>query len=617
MGRDRIEDEELPIHAQALAIRSSPNLNHLWARLLIEELRRNHVEEFVISPGSRSTPLALAVADTPDASHYTHYDERGAAFFALGLAHRIGCPVALICTSGSAAANYLPAVVEAAQSAVPLILLTADRPPELIGCGANQAILQDGLYGAYVRWSTTLPCPTTDIPLRFLLAQADEACARAQFPPCGPVHINCPFREPLAPIDDGVDLAPLIAPIAPWLDSNLPHAQTLPAVLESIQVNSVPEDLMALVEASRYPIFVCGANSPLQSRIENTLIHTPLPVPVFVDPLTGFFDPETLQANVCIHGDLLCRSATFRASAEPDLVVVLGGPILSKHMNNWISGLETPVVQITQDQRRFNPSHASWIRMVCDLEDLATWLDEDYSTDDRSEEVTIYAHLDILVESIIAEWVAEQQKLTEIGVAWLVARVQTQPGIIVLGNSMPVRDMATYGIFRGLDAVLAANRGASGIDGNIATAAGLAVDGLLPLTILIGDLALLHDLNSLPLLRYRKKPVVIVVVNNDGGGIFHMLPVAEEADPEHFEALLGTPHGLRFKEIAKGFGLDYRSPSTPKAFADAYAKALKNEKRVTLIEVVTDRKANALQHAELNARILEHLDMVLTSGRKA
>lgn len=613
MGRDRSKDEELSARARALAIRKAPNINHFWARLMVEELYRNGVVDFVISPGSRSTPLALAIAQHAAARYFVHYDERGAGFFALGLAQRFGAPAALVCTSGSAAANYWPAVVEASQSATPLLLLTADRPPELLDCGANQAIDQNKLYGEYVRWFVNMPCPTLEIPAIYVLSQMDEAIARAVQPTAGPVHINCAFREPLAPTPDDNDFSEALAALQLWLDAPFPHSNTCEYMSVPTDSDVLSGALESMVESAERPIVVFGGRDNIGQRLDNTAAEVPLQLPVFVETLAAGFIPDPMPSNVLRHGELLARSALFRDFLSPDLIILVGGPMLSKQLESWINESDAAILQITPDARRYNAAHKHRMRFVCDLDaalELITVVLERQEDNKADEEaLQIFSMLETLVATNIATWVVTQKEITEIGIAWHIARNIQKNGLLFLGNSMPVRDMATYGLFPGADVVCAANRGASGIDGNLATAAGVAVDAASGLTVVLGDLAFLHDVNSLPLFRHLDKPVVIVVINNDGGGIFHLLPVArEEHGAEHFEAVLGTPHGMRFAGVAKTFGLRYVAPRTMDAFVTAYQKAQKGKSKITLIEVQTDRKKNAEQHRELSAAVVANID---------
>jgi len=609
MGGDRSKDEELSARARALAIRTAPNVNHFWARLMIEEFARFGVCAAVISPGSRSTPLAMAAASHPEVHHYIHYDERGAGFFALGLAQTMYKGALLICTSGSAAANYLPALVEASQSALPLYVLTADRPPELIECGANQAILQENLYGNYTRWHVSLPCPTLEIAPTFLLAQVGYAVAKAMGTPKGPVHINCPFREPLAPTPDHLDLGAALKRLDLWFLMHRPRAETVPS-LNMAQV-SATEFIQGVLTEAKNPIVVCGALVGISGRVQNDFAIKALPFPVILDPLSFLVEPGELPSNAILHIDALLCSEKFRELFRPDFIIHVGGPLLSKRLNQWIKEADALIVHVSETGQRVNPEHQSTVVFVEDIQEFCDELFLETKNTPQDEWIKLLENLDLLVEEVVDDVILSQEPVSELGVAAIIGRERQGVQSIFAGNSMPIRDIAAVGVQRHSGGAVFANRGASGIDGNIATAAGLAANLLEPLIVVVGDLTLLHDLNSLSLFQHRCAPVVLVVINNDGGGIFHMLPVADEpTPPDQFETLFGTPHGMQFKEIAKAFGFSYAAPKTHADFERIYRNCL-SSKKLTLVEVKTNRHANRDAHLHFYTSVGESLDKIL------
>jgi 2-succinyl-5-enolpyruvyl-6-hydroxy-3-cyclohexene-1-carboxylate synthase len=589
-----------------MKITDAPNLNHLWARLLIEELVRQGVCGFCLSPGSRSTPLAMAIAAHPNAAHRLHFDERGAAFYALGWAKAAGTPAALVCTSGTAVANYWPAVAEAASARVPLIVLTADRPPELLHCGANQAIDQTGIFGNYVRWSFTLPCPNPDVSPAMVLTTAAQAVYRAQRAPAGPVHLNCMFREPLEPCPSGdATCAGYLEPIAAWSDSETPFTQwNHPGI-----ILTTPQRLAVINRISDIErgVLVVG-----ELRRENEIravdrLAEALGWPVFADITSGLRLGMSNRYLVPYYDQMLL-STRFSEGCAPDFVLHLGGAVTSKRLLQHLDRLRPEYMLAADHPLRHDPVHLVNHRFEVDLAEFCTWLAP--SVRDRGMkpwflESAAYAQD---AGAIIDSWLAEDDALNEIFVARALSRTRPSAVPLFLGNSMPIRDMDMYGDPAGAWGPVAANRGASGIDGNIATAAGYARALRRPVVAVIGDLAALHDLNSLALLRGDAAPVVLVILNNNGGGIFSFLPVAEY--PEAFETYFGTPHGLSFEAAARMFELPYRRPETRSAFLSACAEALDGGQSA-VIEVVTDRAVNVAQHRGLQQRIAEAVDRML------
>ncbi len=561
----------------------SARLNRHWAGLLVEELVRNGITRFVLSPGSRSTPLVAAVAANPAARVRVHVDERGAAFAALGMARADARGAAWITTSGTAAANGLPAVVEASLEGLPLVLLTADRPPELRDAAANQAIDQVGLFGRHVRWQVDLPAPDPAIDPAYVLTTVDQAVHRARGTDPGPVHLNCMFREPLVPGPDEPDAAVETGPIAAWRASSAPYTRYA-AVHVAVDAEPLAQDLAACARI----LIVAGRLSPDQAGPVRRLAER-TGCPVVADVLSQLhLDPA---AGVVRHADLLL--ARPDALPAPDAVLLVGRPPVSKRLGTWLAGLRPRVFAVVADgPSRVDPSHVATHRLAsigsaCD--GLAARVGARYP----AAWFEPWLHADAAVEAELADALAGPD-LSEPFVARAVARLSGPDRALVVASSMPVRDLDAFAGPRAKPLPVHANRGASGIDGTVATAAGVCEASGRPVTLLIGDLALLHDLNSLALLRGR--PVVVVAVNNDGGGIFSFLPIAKH--PDVFEPYFGTPHGLSFAHAAALYGLEYDAPTTAAAFEAAYRAACERP-GPTLLEVRTDRRDNRAVHAAL------------------
>ncbi|MFO7776224.1 MAG: 2-succinyl-5-enolpyruvyl-6-hydroxy-3-cyclohexene-1-carboxylic-acid synthase [Candidatus Hydrogenedentota bacterium] len=569
-------------------------MNRFWAGLIVEELVRLGVDMFFLSPGSRCTPLTMAVAEHAAAQATVHFDERASAFAALGWAKETGRPAALVCTSGTAAVNYWPAVTEAAMSRVPLILLTADRPPELQSTGANQAIDQQGLYGEYVRWWFTLPCPSRAIPPEMVLTTVDQAVHRAGRSPMGPVQLNCMFREPLAP-SPGEEWSGIYGEsVARWKESAIPYTRYAPEARESA-LESVQAAAEALGECER-GIVLLGQLPPHTRRGDVAAMLDALGWPVFPDIASGFRLGAEGENAVHHYGALLLSEAA-QAALQPDGVLHLGGPVTSKRLLTFLEDRALrPYVMVADHPERRDPSHRVTLRLECAPDAFCRALANLDAPWKAAPHRDWLARASADAGERLRAYLDAQETLSEPLVARLISRALPRDSVLFLGNSMPIRDMDVFAAGDGPPARVHVNRGASGIDGCVATAAGLALAAQGPVTAVLGDLAVLHDLNALNLLRGLERPFALVIINNDGGGIFSFLPIAQH---EHvFEPYFAAPHGLRFEDAARLFGLRHVCPGTPSEFSAAYGDAIETA-GATLIEVVTDRTANHALHREI------------------
>jgi 2-succinyl-5-enolpyruvyl-6-hydroxy-3-cyclohexene-1-carboxylate synthase len=576
-----------------------PNINCVWAGLLVEELVRNGVTEFVLSPGSRCTPLTVAVARNSSAESTVHFDERGAAFYALGIAKGSNKPVALICTSGTAAANYFPAIIEASQSRVPLIVLTADRPPELIDTGANQTIDQDRLYGKFVRWNCNVPCPDTKIAATYVLTTVDQAVYRATRAPFGPVHLNCAFREPLEPTSKGENFGPYLEPLQGWHDSARPYTAYSRPRAYDIDLNL--DELRASIDRCDRGYIVAGMLSDIET-CHVQLLAKQLQWPVLADIASGM-RLDDLGCATIHYVDHLLATNWFRSLPAPQAILQFGAPLTSKRLIQYLASIDCSLrITVVNSPDRLDPSHTGGIRIDGPPGEVAFGL---YRKDGKLNERSRWAQ--DLVDASAAVGlrtkaiVDAQPVANEPAIAARITGNASSRFALFLANSMPVRDADMFGTVTTKDLRTFVNRGASGIDGNIATAAGIARGLGGPVVAVVGDLALLHDLNSLALVAKSPFPVVIVAINNDGGGIFHFLPIASHDDV--FEKYFGTPHGFRFEHAAKQFGIAYERATTMAQFNDAFSAVIAQNVS-GFIEVQTDRT----QNVELHRRILADLD---------
>lgn len=572
--------------------------NLLWADRLVAELVAGGVRLFCASPGARSAPLVMAAARHPGAELAVHPDERGAAFFALGWAKAANCPVALLCTSGTAAANYLPAVVEAAMARVPLVVLTADRPPELLHRGANQAIRQQGLFGDYPRVSATLPCPDDAAPEAHTAGLVAHALHLARRSPAGPVHLNCMFREPLLPEPEDTPA---------WTPPEGVRQTVWHRAEETVDEATEAWLLEHLSDVRRGALVVGGLASPAETAAALVLARA-LQWPVLADVTSGL-RLGAHGAPLVAHYDQMLLSDRFQEDFAPECVLHLGGPLVSKRLMGHLARTRPEYITVAGHGENQDPACLVRHRLDVDLASFCRWLAPPAKFFPKSPWAEPLCALSARTADGIAEWHAEQRGLTESGAALELSRACPAEHLLFLGNSMPVRDMDMYGAARdGAAPRVLANRGASGIDGCVASALGAARGAGLPATALLGDLAVLHDLNSLLLARETAAPFRLVVVNNDGGGIFSFLPAAGHA--AHFERCFAAPHGLRFGYAARLFGWDHEAPDTPEALravlsADPPAGP-------QLVEVRTDRAENLSGHEALQKMLAERVDAALT-----
>jgi 2-succinyl-5-enolpyruvyl-6-hydroxy-3-cyclohexene-1-carboxylate synthase len=548
---------------------------YLNLRAFVDELVRCGLREACTSPGSRSTPLVLSLVRDGRLRATSHIDERCGGFFALGLAKASGLPVALACTSGTAAANYAPAVIEAYEARVPLLVLTADRPPELRYVGAGQTIDQVKLYGSAAKWYQEVDDqPATPERIRWLRGLACRAFWSALDGRPGPVHLNFSLREPLV------------------LGEPLPRAEPggggrpggRPWVARPRRASATDGDLLAR-ELERRPraIVVAGRaerDPALGAAVAAFAERAGLPL--LAEPTSG----ARRGAAAVAHYDALLRDPAFGAARRPELVLRIGDLPTSKPLRQWLGGLGAETLQIALDPENAwqDPAGTAAVMLGADaraaLEALASgsaergWL-ERWTGPDRAAAAAIARALGAgLSEPLVA---------AELG-----ARLPAEATLVV-ASSMPIRDVETFFPARDDPPRVLSNRGANGIDGTVSTAFGVAAASGGPAVLLIGDVALAHDVGGLLAARRLELPLTIVLLDNDGGGIFDFLPVAGEG--EAFERHVATPHGLEFAHAAALYGLAYEPVATAEQLRSALARD-----GATLVHVRTDRQQNVALH---------------------
>lgn len=588
------------------------NINYVWSGLIVEELVRNGVVFFGIAPGSRSSPLAVAAARHPGVRKIVHFDERGLGFFAMSYASVERKPAALICSSGTAVANFFPAVIEASKKKLPLILLTADRPPELQFTGALQTIDQVKFFGTYVRWHKVLPTPDPGIKPEMVLTTVDQAVFRAKDPMAGPVHLNCMFREPLDPASDGsgFDAGAYLSQVKAWREGGGVYTRYTTGKKQNDFTGD--NHLLHTVNNARRGIIVVGKlRGPEECKAVLQLAEK-LDWPVFPDIVSGLRMEK--HSHIIHYYDQVLISSKLSEKYPVDTVLHLGGRITSKRWYQFI-GKQKPAntIMVLSHSLRNDPGHGVTLRVKAGVKEFIDsilpaldWKNQSGSNDF----LQLLQNASEAVNKAIDDIVSGMDTVTEIGAAREVSRKLVPGHGLFLGNSMPVREMDMYAA-AGNTPVIGGNRGASGIDGIIASGCGFAYALDKPVTLMIGDLSALHDLNSLALPKKINQPLIIVVINNDGGGIFSFLPIAKNPNADDvFDECFGTPHGLEFSKAAQMFGIQYHAPQTMKDFNNTYNTA-KSTNTSTIIEIKTNRKENYTQHEKLQENIKTILDNMI------
>ncbi len=562
---------------------TAPNRNTLWGEILIDELVAAGVTGVCVAPGSRSTPLTVAVANHPDLEVFSHLDERSAAFFALGRGRRTGEPTALVCTSGTAGANFHPAVIEADRGRVPLVVLTADRPPELQDSGANQTIDQADLYGDAVRWQRTLPEPAADArKLRSLRVTAGRAVHEATSVPAGPVHLNVPLRKPLEPIDVPGDVPDDLASTAP-LGAD---GRDGPFVTTTTGATTLDEEargtLAATLDAADRGLVVCGpADDATPSPDALAALLNATGFPCLADPLSGHrFGSHVPDLPICGGYDAYLDGIDW---PDPDVVVRFGASPTSKVLRQFLRDADARQLVVDPAGGWREAEFTATDLVVADPTRLATDLAEVVGSDGSTAWRDRFLAAERDYWGLVGETVTGEHGF-EGSLLHAVATHVPDPTTLFVSNSMPVRDLDRFGRPRAARITALGNRGASGIDGIVSTAlgAGSATDD--PLVCVLGDVAYYHDMNGLLAIARCGVDATIVLIDNDGGGIFHKLPI-EEFDPP-FTDLFKTPHGLDFEPTGDLYDLEFVPVEGRDGLVDALEKSVQREgTQVLAVEV--------------------------------
>lgn len=583
------------------------NTNSLWASVVAETLARLGLQTAILCPGSRSTPLTVAFAEHPAIEALPMLDERSAAFFALGCAKRQRHPVALVCTSGTAGANFYPAVIEAYESGVPLLLFTADRPPELRDCASGQTIDQQKLFGRFVAHYSELAIPAASLEMLAYLRQSlvhgwQLAQGGSQVP--GAVHFNCPFRDPLAPIAD---------PTAQGVREGLDEARFFAAVAESAKgiaplepkplPLAIPPNISATLsrwQACGRGVVIAGPASPVDPhrycQAVGELSHV-LGWPVLAEGLSPLRNYAHLSAALISTYDVVLRQPARAIALRPDCVLQLGPLPTSKVLRQWLQ-THQPERWILGNGRNLDPLHGPSHHWAMDVDTLLTALKQTALPTNPANSDNAYRQQWLKVEKSSRETLdlalAAEPALVESKVAWLLSQHLPADTPFLIANSMPVRDIEYFWQPGSRRIQPYFSRGANGIDGTLSTAMGLAHRNR-SAVLLTGDLAFLHDTNGLLNARQLGGHLTVLLINNNGGGIFEMLPIA--AFDTVFEPYFAMPQAVDLALLCRAYGVGYQAILAEKDLVAAIA--VLPEQGIRILEVTCDRARSAQQRKQL------------------
>ena len=599
-----------PIHNSQFTIHNSqfPNPNLFYSQLFVQSLADAGLTAVILSPGSRSTPLALAFAAQKEVAIYRQLDERSAGFFALGLAAATDRPVALVCTSGTAVANYFPAIIEANMSQVPLLVLTADRPHELRHSGANQTIDQVKIFGDHALWAVDMPIPQADAPevaLRHVQTTAVRAYATANGRRKGPVHVNFPFRKPLEPATGNWQPATGNFAAVPNLQSPI-----------SILTRSQQQGLTAVINRHERGLIVCGPRCPGGNFPQAVAGLSQISGwPILADPLSGVrFGLHTSGAVISGgYESYMQRPDPF--GQEPEVILRFGAVPTSKWLNAYLERIRPAHrLHIRANGVWADDAQQTTLFVEADAEQACYQLAQGVTPRLSSDWLTRVDGVETAVWQKVEELAADSADFADFWVVMDVLEGMPPNGRLFVGNSLPVRHLDQFGRPSAKPLQVYGNRGASGIDGNVSTALGFGAAGKSPLVTLLGDITFYHDMNGLLAIANGQSSMVngqlpmvngqasmpnatFVVLNNDGGGIFRRLPIAG-FEPE-FTDLFLTPHGLDFSHAARLYGLEFARVTDRGGFREAMAASLRDP-APWLIEVMVNGRYDDQRRREIN-----------------
>lgn len=568
----------------------------------VAELVYSGVTDVVVSPGSRSTPMAMVLAEHPDLNLHIHIDERSAAFFALGIAKASNRPVAMLCTSGTAAANYFPAIVEAKYARVPLIVLTADRPHELREVGAPQAIDQIHLYGKHVKWFADMALPEkSDEMIRYARTVCARAVAISTQAPSGPVHLNFPFREPLIP----------------QLDEKLFQLTERPKGYINVQNgdltinNHAMEEIAKKLNGYNKGIIVCGNIVDEQFAEAVTSLAATLKFPILADPLSQLRSGKHSSEYIIESYDTFLRNDDAKSFLKPEVILRFGAMPVSKALTNFLKenhGVDQYVIDGGGGWR--DPAAISTDMIFCnetifcetllkntETKSLTGFFDNWKEINERTKESMLH--------------IRDSSVLSESKLFYQLADTLPEGATLFVGNSMPIRDLDSFFLSNDKSIKVMGNRGANGIDGTVSTALGAAMYSK-PLYLVLGDLTFFHDLNGLIAAKLYQIDIHIILINNNGGGIFSLLSQAEY--PKNFELLFGTPLNIDFEHAIRMFDGNFTRITDWEQFANVMNTSTET-KGINVYEIVTKRDENSAEHRKFWSSVSQEISKFLNGKR--
>lgn len=532
------------------------NINTLWSSLIVETLSKLGLEYAVISPGSRSTPLTIAFAQHQLINTIPVLDERSASFFALGIAKRTKKPVVLVCTSGTAGANFYPAIIEARYSHISLIILTCDRPHNLRNCHAGQTIEQVNLYGSYPQWQTELSLPSQDFNDLFYLRQnIIYGWEKSLFPSKGVVHFNIPFDEPLAPI---LTLN-LTQDIQEKIKQNLIDNFPPPTVKMSYGDNKL-ENYFHHWQKFKKGIIIAGVDKTSSDIIYCHLLAklaTSLNFPVLGEALSPVRNYTDINDNLVINYDFILRNPQYDQELIPDLVILWGEYPTSKELRRWLNHHKVLTYIITENYDNLDALHTNSIHVRLNHESFDKILFDTLTipTDKDKDYLNKWLSLEKQFTVKIRKKLVNTVELFEGKISWILSQYLPENTPVFIANSMSVRYAEFFWQKNNRQLRVYFNRGANGIDGTLSTALGIAYHNQ-PTVLLTGDLAFLHDTNGLLINQKFEGSLTVILVNNNGGGIFEMLPIANYGDV--FEDYFATPQQVDFFSLSHTYSVNYQ-----------------------------------------------------------
>jgi 2-succinyl-5-enolpyruvyl-6-hydroxy-3-cyclohexene-1-carboxylate synthase len=555
------------------------NLNRLWSYVLTETLKRLGLNCAVICPGSRSTPLTVAfVQQIPDIEAIPILDERSAAFFALGRAKATGKPVVLVCTSGTAGANFYPAVIEAKESRVPLLILTTDRPAELRDCHSGQTIDQVKLYGNYPNWQTELATPSLDMGmLGYLRQTVIHAWERCQLPNSGAVHLNIPFRDPLAPIPDGTDFTLDVEDFFSGIVSTPLPITHYPLPITYSQKGII----IAGVAQVQTPGDYCSAIANLSQTLQWPVLSEGL------SPVRNYAD---LNPHLISTYDIILRNQQLASELTPEIVIQIGEMPTSKELRNWLITSKPQRWVIDNCDQNLDPLHGKTTHLRISVTEIGKL---EIREPGENAYLQKWCELEKKTRKNIDDYLENVDELIESKTAWLISQILPPETPLFIANSMPVRDVEFFWKPNNLKIKPYFNRGANGIDGTLSTALGISHHQQSSV-MLTGDLALLHDTNGFLIRNKFIGHLTIILINNNGGGIFEMLPIAKFDPP--FEEFFATPQNIDFSQLCATYNVQHQLINSWEELKDNLNKLPKTGIRV--LELKTNRKRDVIWRKE-------------------